>query len=168
MPGVHLVKGFYRRPLRLETAEVGTGGGRVTELLARPLLAALRPELAGVVQPLGGEYAVSRRFAESVPFAAGYGVEIGLLLDAHTRFGLGGLAQVNLGVRKHRNRSLLQLGVMARQILGTALARCELAESPASALFTQFVQVGGEWLPDVTEIVLTDRPPIRDVLAVER
>lgn len=169
VPDVHLVKGFYRRPLRLETAEVGTGGGRVTELLARPLLAALRPELSGVVQPLGGEYAVSRRFAESVPFAAGYGVEIGLLLDAHARYGLGGLAQVNLGVRKHRNRSLLQLGVMARQILGTALARSGLsADPPESTLFTQFVQVGGEWLPDSTEILLADRPPIRDVLAVER
>ncbi|HVV23162.1 MAG TPA: glucosyl-3-phosphoglycerate synthase [Pseudonocardiaceae bacterium] len=165
VPGVHLVKGFYRRPLRLETAEVGTGGGRVTELLARPLLAALRPELAGVVQPLGGEYAVSRQFAESVPFAAGYGVEIGLLLDAHARYGLDGLAQVNLGVRKHRNRSLLQLGVMARQILDTALARCDVpGERSESTSFTQFVQVSGEWLPDATEIAIADRPPIRDVL----
>jgi glucosyl-3-phosphoglycerate synthase len=165
-PGVHLVKGFYRRPLRLESAEVGTGGGRVTELLARPLLAALRPELAGVVQPLGGEYAVTRDFAESVPFAAGYGVEIGLLLDAHERYGLDGLAQVNLGVRKHRNRSLLQLGVMARQILGTALARCGLADDPDGLVdFTQFVQVGGEWLPDVTPVMLADRPPIRETVA---
>ncbi|HEX4701708.1 MAG TPA: glucosyl-3-phosphoglycerate synthase [Pseudonocardiaceae bacterium] len=167
--GVHLVKGFYRRPLRLESAEIGTGGGRVTELMARPLLAALRPELAGLVQPLGGEYAVSRAFAESVPFAAGYGVEIGLLLDAHTRFGLPGLAQVNLGVRKHRNRSLLQLGVMARQILGTALSRCGLPVDPTgSTEFTQFVQVGGEWLPDATEVVVADRPPMREVLASDQ
>ncbi len=93
----------------------------------RPLLAALRPELAGVVQPLGGEYAGTRELLESVPFAAGYGVEIGLLLDAFARLGLDGLAQVNLGVRKHRNRSLLQLGVMARQILAAALARCARA-----------------------------------------
>jgi glucosyl-3-phosphoglycerate synthase len=165
VPGVHLVKGFYRRPLRLESAEIGTGGGRVTELMARPLLAALRPELSGVIQPLGGEYAVTREFAESVPFAAGYGVEIGLLLDAHTRFGLDGLAQVNLGVRKHRNRSLLQLGVMARQILGTALARCGVLLPPDEvANFTQFVQVNGEWLPDVTDVVVADRPPMRDVL----
>jgi glucosyl-3-phosphoglycerate synthase len=165
-PGVHLVKGFYRRPLRLESAEVGTGGGRVTELLARPLLAALRPELAAVVQPLGGEYAVTRQFAESVPFAAGYGVEIGLLLDAYERHGLDGLAQVNLGVRKHRNRSLLQLGVMARQILGTALARCGVTDDLAEHVdFTQFVQVGGEWLPDATPVLLADRPPLRDALA---
>jgi len=176
-PGVHLVKGFYRRPLRLETAEIGTGGGRVTELLARPLLAALRPELTGIIQPLGGEYAVSREFAESVPFAAGYGVEIGLLLDAHARYGLAGLAQVNLGVRKHRNRSLLQLGVMSRQILGTALSRCGIppggaedadgAADPAgvATAFVQFVQVGGEWLPDATEVLVGDRPPMREVLA---
>src|SRR5258708_2567109 len=98
-PGVHLVKGFYRRPLRLETAEAGTGGGRVTELLARPVLAALRPELSGVIQPLGGEDAITRELGESGPLAAGYGVGIGLLLDAHTRYGLAGLAQVNLGVR---------------------------------------------------------------------
>jgi glucosyl-3-phosphoglycerate synthase len=164
-PDTHLVKGFYRRPLRLETEETGSGGGRVTELMARPLLSALRPELAGVVQPLGGEYAVSRQFAESVPFAAGYGVEIGLLLDAYARFGLGGLAQVNLGVRKHRNRSLAQLGVMARQILGTALARCGVVDEQSGSIgFTQFVQVAGEWLPDEQEVLIADRPPIRDLL----
>ena len=90
-PGVALVKGFYRRPLRLETTEVDSGGGRVTELLVRPLLAALRPELAGVVQPLGGEYAGTRELLESVPFAAGYGVEIGLLLDTYATAGLDAL-----------------------------------------------------------------------------
>ena len=158
-PGVHLVKGFYRRPLRLESS----GGGRVTELLARPVLSALRPALAELIQPLGGEYAGTRSFLESVPFAAGYGVEIGLLLDAEARYGLDGLAQVNLGVRKHRNRSLLQLGVMSRQILGTALARCGVPVT-GSAL-TQFVQVDEEWLPDVTEVLVADRPPMRDVLA---
>lgn len=158
--GVHLVKGFYRRPLRLESS----GGGRVTELLARPVLSALRPALSGLVQPLGGEYAATREFLESVPFAAGYGVEIGLLLDCEANYGLDGLAQVNLGVRKHRNRSLLQLGVMARQILGTALSRCGIeADDPAQ--LTQFVQVSGEWLPDVTDVLVADRPPMRQVLA---
>ncbi|MGW4483546.1 glucosyl-3-phosphoglycerate synthase [Amycolatopsis sp. NPDC004368] len=159
-PDVHLVKGFYRRPLRLES----TGGGRVTELLARPVLSALRPALGELVQPLGGEYAGTREFFESVPFAGGYGVEIGLLLDAEQRYGLDGLAQVNLGVRKHRNRSLLQLGVMARQILGTALARCGVPTDPEARL-TQFVQVSGEWLPDVSEIPVLDRPPMAEVLA---
>ena len=162
---VELVKGFYRRPLRIENSEVGTGGGRVTELLARPLLNALRPELAGVIQPLGGEYAATRAFLESVPFAAGYGVEIGLLLDAHTRHGLDGLAQVNLGVRKHRNRSLLELGVMARQILGAALPRCGVPETPGSPCITQFVQLGTHFTPTESEVLVADRPPMRDVLA---
>ncbi len=165
--GVHLVKGFYRRPLRLETEVANTGGGRVTELLARPVLAALRPALSGVVQPIGGEYAGTRDFLESVPFAAGYGVDIGLLLDAEQRYGVDALAQVNLGVRKHRNRSLLQLGVMARQLLGTMLARCgvEAADSP---VFTQFTQVAGEWLPETSDVFVADRPPMREVLAARR
>src|SRR5947208_8042797 len=154
VPDVHLVKGFYRRPLRVES----TGGGRVTELLARPVLSALRPELSGVIQPLGGEYAGSREFLTSVPFAPGYGVEIGLLLYAHRIHGLDGLAQVNLGVRKHRNRSLLQLGVMAREILDTALRRCGV--EVAGAELTQFVQVAGEWLPDGVDRRLPDRPPM--------
>ncbi|WP_285509259.1 glucosyl-3-phosphoglycerate synthase [Actinokineospora sp. NBRC 105648] len=162
---VHLVKGFYRRPLRLESAENGTGGGRVTELLARPVLSALRPELSPVIQPLGGEYAATRDFLTSVPFAAGYGVEIGLLLDAHTRYGLAGLAQVNLGVRKHRNRSLLQLGVMSRQILGTALERCGVPT--ASADLTQFTQVAGEWLPTHIPVLVADRPPLASLLVAD-
>jgi glucosyl-3-phosphoglycerate synthase len=161
---VQLVKGFYRRPLRIETGEVGNGGGRVTELLARPLLNALRPELAAVVQPLGGEYAATRAFLETVPFAAGYGVEIGLLLDAHTRYGLAGLAQVNLGVRKHRNRSLLELGVMSRQILGAALPRCGVPHVPGVGI-TQFVQLGARFMPAETEVLVADRPPMREVLA---
>lgn len=155
---VHLVKGFYRRPLRLESS----GGGRVTELVARPLLNTLRPELSGVVQPLGGEYAATRSFLESVPFAAGYGVEIGLLLDVHRMYGLSALAQVNLGVRKHRNRSLLQLGVMSSQIMGTALARCQVEFD--SGPLTQFVQVDGEWLPDSTDVLVADRPPMMHVV----
>jgi len=166
-PDIALVKGFYRRPLRLETTQADTGGGRVTEVLVRPLLAALRPELAGVVQPLGGEYAARRELLESVPFAAGYGVEIGLLLDTYAALGLDGLAQVNLGVRKHRNRSLLQLGVMARQILAAALSRCAVdsgASPDSGAVLTQFVQVDGEWLPSSTAVEVAPRPPMREVL----
>ncbi len=160
-PDVHLVKGFYRRPLSTEGAD-GAGGGRVTELMARPLLSALRPELSGVIQPLSGEYAGTRELLEAVPFASGYGVEIGLLLDAHGLVGLSGIAQVNLGVRRHRNQPLHALGLMARQILDTALARCGI---PAAAgPMTQFVQVAGEWLPDTAGVPAEDRPPMRDLL----
>ena len=110
-PEVHLVKAYYRRPLRVfKQGEDPTGGGRVTELVARPILAALRPSLRAILQPLGGEYAGTREFLASVPFAPGYGVEIGLLLDAESRYGLAGIAQVNLSVRKHRNRDLRDLG----------------------------------------------------------
>ncbi|GAA2561187.1 glucosyl-3-phosphoglycerate synthase [Pseudonocardia hydrocarbonoxydans] len=161
--GVALVKGFYRRPLRMETTQNDTGGGRVTELVARPLLAALRPELSGIVQPLGGEYAATRALLESVPFATGYGVEIGLLLDTHARLGLDALAQVNLGVRKHRNRSLLQLGVMSRQIVAAALARSGVIDGgvvDGGGDLTQFVQIGGEWLPSTTAAPVAERPPM--------
>ena len=109
--GVHLVKGFYRRPLKVSGSEDANGGGRVTELVARPLLASLRPELSCLLQPLGGEYAGTRELLTSVPFAPGYGVEIGLLIDTYDRLGLDAIAQVNLGVRTHRNRPLTELGV---------------------------------------------------------
>jgi len=160
-PDVQLVKAFYRRPF----GDEGSGGGRVTELMARPLLSALRPELSGVIQPLAGEYAGTRALLESVPFAAGYGVEIGLLLDAYAMLGLAGLAQVNLGVREHRNRPLAELGQMARQILTTTLARCGIEPAPGG--LTQFLQVAGEWLPDTTNVPATDRPPMRDLLVSE-
>jgi glucosyl-3-phosphoglycerate synthase len=161
-PEVQLVKAFYRRPMSTEDIRDGSGGGRVTELMARPLLSALRPELSGVIQPLAGEYAGTRRLLEAVPFAGGYGVEIGLLLDAHTMLGLAGIAQVNLGVRAHRNRSLRQLGPMARQILGTALSRCGVPVGAGE--LTQFVEVADEWVPDTTEVTIADRPPMRELL----
>jgi glucosyl-3-phosphoglycerate synthase len=161
-PGVELVKGFYRRPLRLETLEAGTGGGRVTELVARPLLAAFAPELAGVVQPLGGEYAATRTLLESVPFAGAYGVEIGLLLDTWRTRGLDAVAQVDLGVRKHRNRTLLELGVMAEQVLQAVLARVGAGTFSAAlpAVLTQFEQADGVWTPRSTEVEVLDRPPM--------
>jgi glucosyl-3-phosphoglycerate synthase len=161
--GVHLVKGFYRRPLRLETAEAGTGGGRVTELVARPLLATFVPELSGVVQPLGGEYAATRALLESLPFAGAYGVEIGLLIDTWRSHGLDALAQVDLGVRKHRNRTLLELGVMAEQVLETVLRRmAPAATRPQARVLTQFEQVDGVWAPRHTLVRLGEREPMRD------
>lgn len=161
-PGVELVKGFYRRPLRLETLEVGTGGGRVTELVARPLLARFAPELGGVVQPLGGEYAATRSLLESVPFAGAYGVEIGLLLDTWRTRGLDAIAQVDLGVRKHRNRTLLELGVMAEQVLQAVLARAGDVVRPGAggATLTQFEQADGVWTPRSSRVEVLDRPPM--------
>ena len=174
-PGVELVKGFYHRPLRLHDSPslrsplpdddvIATGGGRVTELVARPALAALRPELAGIVQPLGGEYAATRTLLESLPFAGGYGVELGLLLDTHRTRGLHAIGQVDLGVRKHRHRSLRALGVTAAEVLDVALRRCAVLDDGPRPL-TQFVPVGGQWLPETHDVATGDRPPMRELLA---
>lgn len=156
--GVHLVKGFYRRPLKVSGSEDANGGGRVTELVARPLLAALRPELNYLMQPLGGEYAGTRELLASVPFAPGYGVEIGLLLDTYDRLGLDAIAQVNLGVREHRNRPLTELATMSRQVIATLLSRCGIPDSAVG--LTQFFADGEEYTPRVSEVSLADRPPM--------
>ncbi|OBK26563.1 glucosyl-3-phosphoglycerate synthase [Mycobacterium asiaticum] len=159
--GIHLVKGFYRRPLTKGDAsgDAGsTGGGRVTELVARPLLAALRPELGCVLQPLGGEYAASRELLTSLPFAPGYGVEIGLLIDTFDRLGLDAIAQVNLGVRTHRNRPLEELGAMSRQVIATLLSRCGIPDSGVG--LTQFLPVGDGFTQHTLPVSLDDRPPM--------
>ncbi|WP_405485580.1 glucosyl-3-phosphoglycerate synthase [Nocardia sp. NBC_00511] len=163
--GMHLVKAYYRRPLRQGESVDHHGGGRVTELVARPLLAALRPELSNVLQPLGGEYAGTRELLTSVPFAPGYGVEIGLLLDTYDLLGLPSIGQVNLGVRQHRNRPLADLGVMSRQILGTVLGRSGIADSGAA--LTQFPLVSGEFTAQSTEVSLADRPPMNTLRPAE-
>ena len=156
--GLALVKSFYRRPLTVGDASGGagaTGGGRVTELVARPLLAALRPELSCVLQPLGGEYAATRELLTSLPFAPGYGVEIGLLVDTLDRLGLDAIAQVNLGVRAHRNRPLAELGAMSRQVMATLLSRCGIPDSGVG--LTQFFADG----PHTSPVSLVDRPPMQ-------
>jgi glucosyl-3-phosphoglycerate synthase len=154
--GVHLVKGFYRRPLKVSGREDANGGGRVTELVARPLLAALRPELSCLYQPLGGEYAGTRELLTAVPFAPGYGVEIGLLVDTYDRLGLDAIAQVNLGVRTHRNRPLTELASMSRQVIATLLQRCGIADSGVG--LTQFFADGEDYTPRTSAVSLEDRP----------
>ena len=120
---VQLVKAVYERPLVEGATVVPAGGGRVTELVARPLLNLFWPELAGVVQPLAGEYAARRTLLESLPFPCGYGVEIALLVDTFERLGLEAIAQVDLGVRVHRHHEERFLGVMAAEIMRTASER---------------------------------------------
>ncbi|GAC47587.1 glucosyl-3-phosphoglycerate synthase [Gordonia aichiensis] len=161
-PQIHLVKGYYRRPLRTGDTQDANGGGRVTELVARPLLASQKPELTAVLQPLGGEYAGTRELLSAVPFAPGYGVEIGLLIDTYDRYGLHGIGQVNLGVRTHRNRPLIELGVMSRQIVGTLMRRCGIEDSGAG--LTQFTaEPDGTFTPHTTDLYLEDRPPMNSV-----
>jgi glucosyl-3-phosphoglycerate synthase len=159
--GIHLVKSFYRRPLNVGDTggDSASGGGRVTELVARPLLAALRPELGCVLQPLGGEYAASRELLTSLPFAPGYGVEIGLLVDTFDRLGLDAIAQVNLGVRAHRNRPLVELGAMSRQVIATLLSRCGIPDSGVG--LTQFFADGEGYTERTWPVSLADRPPMK-------
>ncbi|MFN2608624.1 MAG: glucosyl-3-phosphoglycerate synthase [Acidimicrobiales bacterium] len=121
--GVQLVKGFYDRPLD----GVAGAGGRVTELVARPLLALLFPHLAHVLQPLGGEFAARREVLEAMPFVPGYGVDLALLVDVAARFGPDAIAQVDLGTRVHRNRPLGELAASAEAVLRAALGRAGVA-----------------------------------------
>jgi glucosyl-3-phosphoglycerate synthase len=120
---ISYVKGFYRRPLNFGGELQSAGGGRVTELAARPLINLFYPLLSGLVQPLSGEYAGRRELLERLPFFTGYGVETGHLIDILENFGLNRIAQTDLGVRIHRNQELLDLSKMAFAIMQVALKR---------------------------------------------
>lgn len=154
-PQTLLVKGFYDRPLLGDDGSVTGYGGRVTELVARPLLGLYRPELAGLVQPLAGEWAGRRSLLESLPFPTGYGVEIGVLLDTVDRHGVQALAQVDLGTRTHRQQSQDALGVMATEVLGTAMRR--FGREPEGTGIRQYTAVGH--LVVDTDVALRERPP---------
>ncbi len=120
---VSFVKGFYDRPTDDGTSGARGGGGRVTELVARPLVSLLFPNLTPFIQPLAGEYAGRRDVLEQLPFVEGYGVDLALLVDIEARFGLGAMAQVDLGERVHRNRPLDELSAQAMAVLQAALHR---------------------------------------------
>ncbi len=122
---IKFVKGFYKRPIRGPGGLQATGGGRVTELTARPLLNLFFPELSGLIQPLSGEQAGRREVLDQLPFMTGYGVEIGLLLDLLGKYGLQSIGQVDLKRRVHRNQTLASLSAMAFTILQVAMRRLE-------------------------------------------
>jgi glucosyl-3-phosphoglycerate synthase len=122
-PAVRLVKGFYERPMMSGDTAVPFEGGRVTELVARPLIRLLFPELAGLHQPLAGEWAIRRSLFETLHVPTGYAVELAALVDTVRAHGLDALAQVDLGTRAHRHQSLRDLSGMSTQILAAALAR---------------------------------------------
>jgi glucosyl-3-phosphoglycerate synthase len=151
-PGVEFVKGFYERPLD----DQPTGGGRVTELVARPVIALLFPQLSPIVQPLAGEYAGRRSLLERLPFVQGYGVDIALLIDAARAVGTDHLAQVDLGVRHHRNRSLAELAPQATAVLQAALRR-------ADAGLVERVKVLHRPDKEPVEIECAERPPLVEV-----
>lgn len=149
---VHLVKATYHRP------EQFGGGGRTTELVARPLLSLFFPELTGLEQPLSGEFAGRRSALEQIPFVEGWGAEIGMLVDLASRFGAGSIGQVDLGTRRHRHRSLHDLSVQAAEVMATVLAR-----TPATASFAAdellLRRADGSSVP----VNLDQRPPLAHV-----
>jgi glucosyl-3-phosphoglycerate synthase len=152
--GTVLVKAGYTRSFE----GAPTGGGRVTELVARPLLSLLFPKLADVVQPLGGEYAARRHALEVLPFVEGWGVELGLLVDVVERFGRDAVTQVDLGSREHRNRPVDQLGAQSLAIIATALRRADLMHFDGPAL--EFVRYDMAGNLDVERVEIRERPPI--------
>lgn len=146
-PTIQFVKGHYFRP-----EHEGIGGGRVTELLARPLLSQFFPFLSQVAQPLAGEYAGRRSLLEQLPFVVGYGVDVGLLIDAWRTVGDTGMAQVDLGVRHHRNRTLDELGPQAMAVAQAILDRAGL-RPPGPAVLRRPDK------PDLT-VDVQERPPL--------
>ncbi|WP_328930324.1 glucosyl-3-phosphoglycerate synthase [Streptomyces sp. NBC_00190] len=157
-PDVQFVKAMYDRPL----GDTPGQGGRVTELVARPLLNLHWPQLAGFVQPLGGEYAVRRSLLERLPFPVGYGVELGLLVDALHTVGLDALAQVDVGVRVHRHQDGQALGRMAAAIYRTAQLRLSRGHLVRPEL-TQFERGPQGFVPRTYAVDTEERPPMAGV-----
>ncbi|MFG1702839.1 glucosyl-3-phosphoglycerate synthase [Nonomuraea sp. M3C6] len=163
------VKATYERPYTGADGVVRRGaGGRVTELVARPLLNMFWPELAGFSQPLGGEYAARREVLERVPFVTEYGVEFGLLVDLLQLVGLDAMAQVDLGQRTHTHQPIAALGRMAGQIMLTAWSRLErqgrvLASEPPAHTLLQFGLEGA----DLVDVAVAERPPLASLVLEE-
>ncbi|MFI0990107.1 glucosyl-3-phosphoglycerate synthase [Streptomyces exfoliatus] len=162
-PDVDFVKAMYDRPF----GDTPGQGGRVTELVARPLLNLHWPRLAGFVQPLGGEYAARRSLLERLPFPVGYGVELGLLVDALHTVGLDALAQVDVGVRKHRHQDGQALGRMAAAIYRTAQLRLSRGHLVRPWL-TQFERGEAGFTPRTYAVDTEERPPMAEITEYAR
>ncbi|MFT4286969.1 glucosyl-3-phosphoglycerate synthase [Nocardioides sp.] len=154
-----LVKGFYERPGELGPLD----GGRVTELVARPLIALEWPALAGLVQPLAGEWAVRRSLFASLSVPTGYAVELAALVDTLARLGPEAIAQVDLGLRGHRHQDLLDLGVMAAQLLAAAGRRLD-RPAPDTVALRQFRRHDGAVEAVERDVLAVERPPAASLL----
>ncbi|HLC03183.1 MAG TPA: glucosyl-3-phosphoglycerate synthase [Anaerolineales bacterium] len=167
-PRIQYVKGFYRRPLRVGNKTLAGAGGRVTELTARPLLNLLYPELSGLVQPLSGEFAGRRSALETLPFASGFGVETGLLIDILDKFSLRSLAQVDLLERIHRNKDLEALSKTSFAVIQVLMRRLErrmghtLLEEVNTTMKLVRHSDRGLFL-EVEEIAELERPPMIEI-----
>ena len=162
VPDVQLVKGFYTRVLTGTDGSTSTEGGRVTELVARPLISLWWPELAGVVQPLAGEWAARRSLMESLPIPVGYGVELATLMDTAARYGLDAVAQVDLGSRAHRHQANHDLALMAAELMIVAERRRphQPGVQSAAAELRQFARdESGQARLMSRPVPVTERPP---------
>jgi glucosyl-3-phosphoglycerate synthase len=157
-PDIAFVKGFYKRP-----RTGARGGGRTTELTARPALATLFPHLSTVVQPLSGEYGGRREVLERLPFLRGYGVDIGLLVDVAAAVGTHRMAQVDLGVRRHRHHDLDQLGPQALEVLQAALARAGVPTASPATLVRPGLPPLSRDLAELPPIATLRTPPPADL-----
>ncbi|HVM12098.1 MAG TPA: glucosyl-3-phosphoglycerate synthase [Actinomycetota bacterium] len=167
-PGVEYVKGFYERPLRIGGETDPFGGGRVTELMARPLINAFWPDLAGIIQPLSGEYGGRRQLLERIPFFTGYAVELAMLIDILDASGLDAIAQVDLHRRTHRNRNIGDLSRMAYAILQGAAARLRGSGALAEDAFvggdlSLFAKEDGSYRIRPMAVPIHERPPAASV-----
>jgi hypothetical protein len=169
---VQLVKGCFRRPFRSQGTLTPDGGGRVTELTARPLLNLHAPELAVFDQPLAGETAARRELLAQIPFSAGYGVEIAMLIDAWRIAGLDGLAQVDLGVRQNRHQSLRDLSAMAYAVLVAAQTRflgADFADQFAcGSIALPPAEDDGAGAMESRRVTVDERPPLAECPPPER
>ncbi len=166
-PEIHYVKAFYDRPLAFTGGLRPTGGGRVTEILIRPLFNLFYPDLAFILQPLSGEYAGRRSILEQIPFPVGYGVETAMLIDIYGKLGLAGFAQTDLDRRVHRNQDTVALGRMAFGVLRTFIRRlvrdgkAQFAAEDLPALMRQFeVEEGRRYQTKEYTIEEVERPPM--------
>lgn len=165
-PEIQFVKAFYERPIALGQKGIKqSGGGRVTELVIRPLFSLFYPDLAQIIQPLSGEYAGTREVFESIAFPIGYGVETSMLIDIFARWGMDVVAQVDLDRRVHRNQSTLALGRMAFGIMETFFRRLQTAgrvkfDAEMFRAMIQFEMEEGTYHRNVYPIEMVERPPI--------
>jgi glucosyl-3-phosphoglycerate synthase len=162
--GISFVKGFYRRPFRVGETVLPDGGGRVTELTARPLLNLFYPDLAAFEQPLAGEIAARRALLEQLPFATGYGVDIALLIDTYRQAGLEGLAQVNLELRQNDHQPLRSLGPMAFEVMRAVAVRLEREGRLNGPLPAGFLGTSAEG-PRTVATEPAERPALRSLRA---
>lgn len=168
---IKYVKAFYDRPIAMGKSKIRpTGGGRVTELVVRPLFSLFFPELTQILQPLSGEYAGFREIYEAIPFPIGYGVETSMILDIYEKWGLDVIAQVDLDRRIHRNQDTRALGKMAFVILMTFINRkiklglIDIKEDLSNEMI-QYNLVKDEYKPDVFQTEGHERPPIIEIPA---